>query len=295
MDILDQYDINTSTDWNLQVDTETKHQLMREFGLTVDNYVQRLIRARKHEKMKYYKYVPLSEVMLMELEKYMKKWEKVEPNFHACCDWIKYLFEENGLDMIEFFAWSTAIKDMRYTKINTLVLQGPTNAGKSLIADALVGLIHPEEVSRERDNSGFHFDQLPEASAVIFEEPFITPVNVGTWKLLFEGKQIKTDIKHRDKEGVRRLHIWVTTAVKVTSNIDTYEACQVNQCLKIFHFQHSIQHRSEDYTKTFNATSKTLKRPPAYIRGVHFAYLYIVHWHQIEHELKMNDITLTLN
>ena len=163
-------------------------------------------------------------------------------------------------------AWNTCIKDMRYTKINALVLQGPTNAGRSLIADALVGLCKPEEVSRERDNSGFHFDQLPEASAVIFEEPCITPVNVGTWKLLFEGKQIKTDIKHKNKEGVRRLPIWITSATKITSNIDTCEACQVNQRLKIFEFHHSIQHRTDEYTKTYCRTNKTLKKPPGYVK-----------------------------
>ena len=156
---------------------------------------------------------------------------------------------------------------MRYTQTNTLVLQGPTNAGKSLIADALIGLCKPEEVSRERDNSGFHFDQLPEASAVIFEEPCITPVNVGTWKLLFESKHIKTDIKHKDKGGIRRLPIWITSATKVTANIDTCEACQVNQRLKIFEFQHSIQHRTEDYTKTYCRTNETLQKPPAYVKG----------------------------
>jgi hypothetical protein len=151
MDLLNQYNINTNTDWNIQIDAETKHQLMREYGLTVDNYVQRLIRARKHANMKYYKHVPLGELLAKEIETYMNDNEKVEPNFHECCDWIEYLFKENNLDLNDFLAWNTCIKDMRYTKINTLVLQGPTNAGKSLIADSLVALCKPEEVSRERD------------------------------------------------------------------------------------------------------------------------------------------------
>ena len=233
-DILNQYDIKTNADWNLKVDTETKHQLMREYGLSVDNYVTRLIRAKKHENIKYYKHVPLAELLLNEIHSYMEKHETIEETFHECVEWLEYLLQENEIDIAEFLAWNSCIKDMRYTKINTLVLQGPTNAGKSLIADALVSICQPEEIIRERDNSGFHLDQLPEASAVIFEEPCITPVNVGTWKLLFEGKQIKTDIKHKDKEGIRRLPIWITTATKVTANIDSYEACQVNQRLKIF-------------------------------------------------------------
>ena len=50
-DIIRQYNIKTNADWNIQVDTETKHQLMREYGLSVDNYVQRLIRAKKNTKI----------------------------------------------------------------------------------------------------------------------------------------------------------------------------------------------------------------------------------------------------
>ena len=184
---------------------------------------------------------------------------------------------------------------MRYTKINTLVLQGPTNAGKSLIADTLVGICKPEEVSRERDNSGFHFDQLPEASAVIFEEPCITPVNVGTWKLLFEGKHIKTDIKRKDKEGIRRLPIWVTSATKITANIDTCEACQVNQRLKIFEFLHSIQHRTETYTQTYCKTNRTLKKPQGYVKAAHFAYLYLLLWDKIRTLILQLDDNHTIN
>ena len=53
----------------------------------------------------------------------------IEEGFHDCCNWLQYLFNENGIDLPEFLAWNACIKDMRYTKINILVLQGPTNAG----------------------------------------------------------------------------------------------------------------------------------------------------------------------
>ena len=239
-ELLTEHNINASSEWNLRVPEKIKHQLLREYGLSVDNYVQRLIRARKHNTIRYYKETPFEELILECIDEYMKTNKTIETDFHNTCDWIEYLFKSNNINLQEFLAWNSIIKNMRYMKINTLVLQGPTNAGKSLIADTLVSLCKPEEISRERDNSGFHLDQLPEASAVIFEEPCITPTNVGTWKLLFEGKLVKTDIKHKDKEGIRRLPIWVTTASKITTNIDSNEACQVNQRIKIFQFTHSI-------------------------------------------------------
>jgi hypothetical protein len=153
---------------------------MREYGLSVDNYVQRLICTKKHDMMKYYKYVPCGELLLNEIQTYMEENDVIETNFYDICDWITYIFNENNIPLLEFLAWNACIKDMRYTKINTLVPQGLTNAGKSLIADTLINICQPEEITRERDNSGFHFDQLPEASGVIFEEPCITPINVGT-------------------------------------------------------------------------------------------------------------------
>jgi hypothetical protein len=85
-------------------------------------------------------------------------------------------------------AWQECIKTQRYIKINCIRLQGPTNAGKSLIINSLIQVCKPEEIPRERENSAFHLEQLPIAAAALFEEPIITPIPVGTWKLLLEGK-----------------------------------------------------------------------------------------------------------
>lgn len=180
-ELLTEYSITSNSEWNLKIPEKVKHQLLREYGLSVDNYVQRLIRARKHNTITYYKETPMEALILDCIDQYMEQHSNIEAGFHETCDWIEYLFNSNNIDLPEFLAWNSIIKNMRYMKINTLVLQGPTNAGKSLIADTLVSLYHPEEISRERDNSGFHLDQIPEASAVIFEEPCITPTNVGTW------------------------------------------------------------------------------------------------------------------
>ena len=116
-------------------------------------------------------------------------------------EWLEYLFKQNEIDIVEFMAWNEIIKTRRYMKINCLILEGYTNAGKTLVVQSLIrNTIEPEYIPRERDNSGFQFDQLPNANAALFEEPIITPNTVGTWKLLLEGNTIKTDIKNKDKE-----------------------------------------------------------------------------------------------
>lgn len=65
--------------------------------------------------------------------------------------------------------------------------------------DALIKPFNPELIPRENDKSSFHFDQLPICSCALFEEPLLTPSNVGTWKFVLERATIKTDIKHGNK------------------------------------------------------------------------------------------------
>lgn len=149
--------------------------------------------------------------------------------------------------MIEFLVWQEIIKTQRYEKRNTIVLEGYTNAGKSLITENLLFNCKPEEIPREKDNSTFHLDQLPNANYVIFEEPLITPTNVGTWKLLMGRRTIKTDIKHKDKEGIKRIPIWITTAT-ITNNVEQNEQIQIIQRIKLFKFKNSIHHSNDSST-----------------------------------------------
>lgn len=198
-----------------------------------------------------------------------------------CITWLLELFEKNNINIIEFLAWVTTIKNMELIKINGLVLEGPTNAGKSMIIDNVIRPLKPEDIPRERDNNGFHLDQLPFAACVIFEEPIITPTNVGTWKLLLEGKITKTDQKHRDKEAIERLPIFMTTATPITANIDNKETEQINQRIKIIQFQCTIEHRREEYTRV-SYSINTIPKAPRYITSNDFKILYLIYYKEIQ-------------
>lgn len=215
--------------------------------------------------------------------------------FKQKIDWINYVFEENNIDIVHFMSWNKIIKTKRYVKMNGLVLEGPTNAGKSLIIDNLIEPTKPEEIPRERDNSRFHLDQLPGASGALFEEPIITPTNIGTWKLLLQGKIVKTNIKHKDKEVIKRLPIYITTATPVTYNIDNRETLQVQQRIKIFKFIKTITHREDNYTKSNDLTRRSINRAPGLIKPIHFAFVYIQNWNRIINKIYQEDIEHVLN
>lgn len=262
----------SSQQWENRVPPDVKLQLIREYGLSVDSYIQRLIRITKTSKILEVKARSMTQLLIDDL---YTTYPTIDNAFKANVTWIRNLFQTNNINIADFLAWDEAIKTKRYMKINCLCLQGCTNAGKSLIVDTLVRVCCPEEIPRERDNSGFHLDQLPAAATALFEEPLITPVTVGTWKLLLEGKQVKTDIKHRDKEGIPRIPIWITTASPITSHTDANESLQVHQRVKLYVFKYSIQHRTDCTTVDPHITTHIFERAPGYIQTAHFAYIWL--------------------
>lgn len=180
-------------------------------------------------------------------------------------DWLAYFFQKQNIHPAEFLAWLEIIKTKRYKKINALVLEGPTNSGKSLLMDTLIKPFNPELIARENDKSSFHLDQLPIATCALFEEPMITPTNVGTWKLLLEGSTIKTDIKHNNKQEIHRLPIYITTATPLTNNIDVKEKEQIMQRIKLYKLPCSIKHRNDEYTQLNAFNCEIINTAPAVI------------------------------
>jgi hypothetical protein len=243
MQQINEYGILSAQQWENKISPDVKLQLIREYGLSVDGYIQRLILITKTKRVLDIKTKTLTQLLIDDI---LIVFPDIDQSFLQNVQWLRNLFQANDIDIIEFLAWNEIIKTKRYTKINGLCLQGRTNAGKSLIIDTLIRVCIPEEIPRERDNSGFHLDQLPSAATALFEEPLITPITVGTWKLLLEGKVIKTDIKHKDKEGIPRIPIWITTAIPIDTHVDNNESIQLKQRVKTFFFKYGIEHRTEN-------------------------------------------------
>jgi len=230
---IEEAQINCAQEWENAVPPEFKLQLIKEFGLSVDTYIQRIVRIMKSEKMMRIRMQTLTELLMAAMDKQYEYVRSSRDELIAITSWIRYLFRVNNIDIVDFLAWNEILKTQRHMKINGGVLQEYTNAGKSLIVENLIGVCNPEQIPRERDNSGFHLDKPPAAACALFEEPIIMPTNVSTWKLLLEGKIVKTDIKHKDKEGIKRIPIWITTATPITNNIDTNESIQIQQRIKL--------------------------------------------------------------
>jgi hypothetical protein len=177
------------------------------------------------------------------------------------------LFTVNNINIPLFFSHFIAIHSMALTKINSLILQGPTNTGKSLLLHLLLSDTFPTRIARERDKSNFHLDQLPNAT-LVFEEPIIDPTTIGTWKLLLEGAPVPTDMKHTDKELINRLPIFITTNHPIWNWVSTDDIPPLKQRTLTFHLTATIS----SYIKTH----QKLPLPPNIITK-HNIYALMLH------------------
>jgi hypothetical protein len=126
-------------------------------------------------------------------------------------DYLMYLFEENGIDFTYFMAWCIIIIDMHINKVNTLILNGPPNTGKSMLLQLITKGLVKAFITRTGDATQFHLQNCLDKRILLFEEPRITPATVDDMKLLLGGEEFDIQIKHSDPEGLKRTPVLIST------------------------------------------------------------------------------------
>jgi hypothetical protein len=193
-------------DFQRKVPTATKIQLLKQLGYVGQNITKTPIKIYLTEKQQTIKSKHYLELLKDNYDISLVNHENVS--------WFTSFFH-NDINIPDFFAKFLAVHSTALPKINAFVIKGPTNTGKSLLLSLLLDDTNPTRISREKDKSNFHLDKLPNSTTVIFEEPIIDQTTVGTWKLLLEGSQVPTDMKHTDKEMIDRLPIFDQSLVAV--------------------------------------------------------------------------------
>jgi hypothetical protein len=247
--------------------TATKIQLLKQLGYVGQNIIKTLIKIHTTETLQTIKTRHFYQLVLDNIDLSAVS----TSNIH----WLNTLFESNGIPIDTFFAHFIAIHSTNITKLNTFVLEGPTNTGKSMLINLLLSDTKPTRIARERDKSNFHLDQLPNATAVIFEEPIIDQTTVGTWKLLLEGAPIPTDMKHADKEIIHRLPIFVTTNQPIWNWISAEDIPPIRQRILKFNLKSTIS--------SHISISTTLAQPETIITK-HDIYGLFLHYVQSIHD-----------
>lgn len=163
--------------------------------------------------------------------------EEVEPEQVRW--WFNY-FAGQGIDALEFLMSVVDIINMKDFKVNTLVLIGKSNAGKSLLIRCLLDQYNTAYVTRSGENNQFHFQNLLNKNIGIFEEPRIHPNNVDDYKLLFGGESFEINVKNQDQEVLRRIPIFVSTNTPLGYWINETDNIAITNRCKTYKFTKAI-------------------------------------------------------
>ncbi|PNF43723.1 hypothetical protein B7P43_CG14073 [Cryptotermes secundus] len=248
--------------------TETKIQLLKQLGYVGQNIIKTLIKIHTIEALQTIKTKHYYQLIADSFDLSLVQ--------HPNVTWLTRLFASNAIPIEEFFAKFLIIHSTNITKINTFVIQGPTNTGKSLILNLLLSDTKPTRIARERDKSNFHLDQLPNSTAVLFEEPIIDQTTIGTWKLLLEGSPIPTDMKHSDKEIIYRLPVFISTNQPIWNWVSADDVSPLKQRL----FQYDITTQ----ISSFVDRTGTIPQPPSIITKHDLYALFLHHLQHIHDE-----------
>ena len=106
-------------------------------------------------------------------------------------DWILQLLKANRIDCVEFFAWISLVGNRQLPKINTLVLTGPANTGKSLLLRCLLSNLHAAVITRPGDASASHGQPAWQKCYVLYEEPRVARGTAHDTALLLGGEPLE--------------------------------------------------------------------------------------------------------
>lgn len=104
-------------------------------------------------------------------------------------------------------------------KINSFVLEGPPNAGKSYILRTLRHISHAFGEIHAGDTNAFQFSNCINVNLIYIDEPRISPEIAEQMKLVLEGCPTKVKVKNREDEMLRK------TPVIMTSNSPVWKWC----------------------------------------------------------------------
>ncbi|KAK3885399.1 hypothetical protein Pcinc_010397 [Petrolisthes cinctipes] len=189
------------------MDFPTQDLLLKSYGTNYKRFASAMIELYNVAEVNKQREIPF----LRKIEREININEYRKRDYKPIQNWLNMLFESNNIDPIDFMAHFILIADKKINKINSFILRGNVNTGKSLIINALTKILRLSNLNRQGEASQFYFQNLITSPAVVIEEPLITPLTVNTMKLLMGGENLATDKKNDQTHIVKRIPCFFTT------------------------------------------------------------------------------------
>jgi len=253
--------------------------IMSSIGPKWQGYAKQLIDIIKNDEKEYMKKDPYIKQIQTYINKDIKENPITRRQVYEGITWIILIFKYNGIDGLDFLAKFLLIIDQSLNKVNSFILRGQINTGKSMLMNLLLEVLNPTLLMRQGDASQFYFQNLICSTCVLFEEPVITPTSVNSFKLLMGGEKCATDVKNQNTHTIFRTPCFFTTNTALAA-----------ECASIH--QNALKIRSFEFVLNSVISSDTINgvipKPPFEITPT-IMYLFILaNIHEItEHQYQL--------
>lgn len=127
-------------------------------------------------------------------------------------EWLKRILKNNDIDLKKFGTDVFDIMDKRLPKINTLMLKGPANAGKTLIAESIArACIFYCNIQQFAKGKNFIFMDAVGKRCCMINEPRITDEHAEVLKNVLEGAAVHVDVKFKTGQMLQRTPVVIAT------------------------------------------------------------------------------------
>lgn len=273
-------DCFTTSELQETLTEEENLELIRKYGTSYYQQIKMITKIKKDKYNAILKRTPYLAVLLSKL--------KIQRD-RSQIKWLEDFFKKNDVLPAEFYAKFILIKDMYIDKINTLVIQGVSNGGKSSLITAMLDLHMPERISREASESQFIFQELITANCALIEEPLIGQKMVNTYKELLGGATLATDKKYDNKDHIKRLPIFITTNQDIGNWATQEDRIALNNRIFKFYFRTTV---TNDESVAAGGGHFILA-PPRQTKVTDILTHILIHWPEIEEQIKIISTSKT--
>ena len=128
-------------------------------------------------------------------------------------DLFNELCERNGLEFDEVAYSVYAIMNKLYAKVNTILIMGPSNSGKSMFFKNTLCPLTPfnAQVGGVGNSGQFLWQMCPGARAIYIEECRMAPEHIETAKLIFGGEEAMIDVKCQPQAKLTRTPVFISS------------------------------------------------------------------------------------
>lgn len=167
---------------------------------------------------------------LVDMESINWTWEESLENmpdpplnqYHTALTSQRFIYrwcDNQGVDVWELTEKLLKVIDKRETKINTFVLHGESNSGKTLLMKSVFDAFRLKAIVTNGASVGFTWQNATEKRIILNEEVLIAPTQTEEYKQIMSGEECMVNVKCKPQRRMRRTPLLMTCNSKPWSYV----------------------------------------------------------------------------